>query len=65
MHKADIVLYDRLVNPVTDLDIGPLEDGDVLDRTVLPLAQFNVRANTPAYFGSAARLLISCGSLAV
>ncbi|MEZ4622168.1 MAG: hypothetical protein R2867_42595 [Caldilineaceae bacterium] len=42
-----------LVDAETDQDIGPLTDGTVLDLAALPIAGFNIRADTdPAVVGS-------------
>jgi hypothetical protein len=35
-----------LVDAMTNMDIGPLNDGDVIDLATIPSGEFNIRANT-------------------
>ena len=49
--SAQAVTSFTLVNADTDSDIGPLEDGDVIDLATLPTRNLNVRANTSGQVG--------------
>lgn len=53
INSAGAVVSYTLVNADTDLDIGPLVSGAVLDLATLPTRHLNIRANTdPATVGS-------------